>query len=244
MMESGNSKIMGYYSGLKAGDDSSILAQIDKLRVSIRPRSTSGGKTPSVPPRAGNFAFGGSSTITVQFLPVGDPSVVGYSIYRSLTNNPATGIRIGFVRQPPDSSLPVGMTDSPSMNGTYYYWASSINESGGESARVGLGQANAGASASAFQITYSSSITIDPSDGWIQELTLTANVSTVVISGSPNIGQPLILSYLQDSTGGWTCPWPSNTLGGLSYRVGLGENERTTAMLRYLWDGWRFENVF
>lgn len=100
---------------------------------SIRQRSAAAIKTGPIAPTQSN-----PSGTTIAFIPSADKNVMGYNVYRSQINNPQTGARAMFISQPPDMQS-VSIFDNPIVVGTYYYWVASVNASGAESARIGLG---------------------------------------------------------------------------------------------------------
>lgn len=51
--------------------------------------------------------------------------------------------------------------------------------------------------------------------------TMTGNLSTLVVSGTPTDGQELRVSFKQDGTGGRTVTWPANVVFGTDYTSGM-----------------------
>ena len=67
---------------------------------------------------------------------VGSNNVSGYNVYSSLTNNSNIAKLIRYVAQPPPVSALQSLTVQDVTAATPYYWISSVNSSGTESARV------------------------------------------------------------------------------------------------------------
>lgn len=128
-----NGTALDYFSGRGSGTDRDSR-RINLFGKAVRLRSKAAIQTGPLAPSQSN-----PSGKHLAFIPSTDNNVLGYNIYRSLTNDPKTGQRIGFISQPPDGQQ-VGVSDSPSVAGTYWYWAASVNAGGGESARIGIGQ--------------------------------------------------------------------------------------------------------
>ena len=181
---------------------------------------------------------------TLAFIPIADKNVLGYNVYRSTINNPITGNRIMFISQPPDAQQ-VSISDNPQVAGTYYYWASSANASGAESARIGLGsftQTVPSGVQPPYTVTFASTIFFDITKGHTQQITLIGDVTDSSIIGTFNLGDTLLLYIFQDSTGGHLFSWPPNIVGGIQPILGSGPNQRTKALLQ--WDGTAWELVY
>lgn len=87
---------------------------------------------------------------------------------------------------------------------------------------------------------------IDPlifylSNGNVQQTTLTSNdISDSSIVGTSKIGDILTVIYIQDSTGGWSVPFPPNLVGGILPSIKMNANESTYITYQQTGIGWRF----
>jgi Pectate lyase superfamily protein len=94
----------------------------------------------------------------------------------------------------------------------------------------------------------SGTITVDWNNGNAQSCTITADVSSIVLS-NPNAGGVYMLEIAQDGTGGWSVPktaWPSGTLfpGGGTYPT-LETTAGSVTVFTAYYNGTAFEvNVF
>lgn len=133
----------GYITG-ENGQFGKLTRRVDQLYSRTKQKNaanlTKDGSGPT-PPLNATLAVGGGSSISFSFLPMNDPRLAGYMIYRSLENNQATALRIGFIAKPTNFGAPITFTDQPRGTGTYYYWVSAASLGGSESAKIGMGVA-------------------------------------------------------------------------------------------------------
>jgi hypothetical protein len=76
-------------------------------------------------------------------------------------------------------------------------------------------------------LTYAGSMTLNCSNGYVVNLTLTGNGTISSITNVPN-DRPIIIHVFQDATGGRTLTFPSNTVFPLGYATGTTLNLTTT----------------
>jgi len=65
---------------------------------------------------------------------------------------------------------------------------------------------------------------------FVINLTATRTAATTITNGY--IGQEITVTFAQDATGGWTCPWPNNCTLASPAAVNTGPGARTTVRLR------------
>lgn len=102
--------------------------------------------------------------------------------------------------------------------------------------------ANATESPNPVVVAYSATPNFDLSDGQIQRITLSGDVtsSTITLDGGTSIpdGTQFYLRVLQNATGGYLFTFPDNVRNPINQIVGTDPNTMTSLFLEYRSGGW------
>lgn len=115
-----------------------ILRSLRLRRLQKIPADTRLAQASPPPPSIFKAATAGAETVQFDWNVVVSPIVVGYNVYRNVSNNSGAAQLIDVVPQNPKAAVSLHYVDAIGKDATVWYWVSSVNKEGNESVRVSM----------------------------------------------------------------------------------------------------------